>query len=53
MALQLKTSSNNGPGSSSGTASASGPGHGYDTRSGLTKGIKNGTSGYLAWCSAL
>ena len=28
-------------------------GRGFDPGPGHTKGIKNGTSGYLAWCSAL
>ena len=43
-----------GPGSSSGRASASGSGgRGFDTRPRHTKGVKNGTSGYLLWCSAL
>ena len=38
----------------SGRASASGSGcHGFEPRPRHTKGIKNGTSGYLAWCSAL
>ena len=38
----------------SGRASASGSGgRGFDPRPRHTKGVKNGTSGYLAWCSAL
>ena len=43
-----------GPDSSSGRASASGAGgRGFETRPRHTKGVKNGTSGYLAWRSAL
>ena len=39
---------------SSGRASASGAGgRRFETRPCHTKGVKNGTSGYLAWCSAL
>ena len=42
------------PDSSSGRASASGAGgRRFETRPRHTKGIKNGTSGYLAWRSAL
>ena len=38
----------------SGRASASGSGgRGFEPRPRHTKGVKNGTSGYLAWCSAL
>ena len=38
----------------SGRASASkSGGRGFDPRPRHTKGVKNGTSGYLAWCSAL
>ena len=38
----------------SGRASASGSGgRGFDPRPRHTKGVKNGTSGYLAWCSVL
>ena len=38
----------------SGRASASGSGgRGFESRPRHTKGVKNGTSGYLAWCSAL
>ena len=43
-----------GPNIANGRASASGAGgRGFDTRPRHTKGIKNGTSGYLAWHSAL
>ena len=43
-----------GPDSLSGRASASGAGgRRFKTRPGHTKGIKNGTSSYLAWRSAL
>ena len=43
-----------GPGSSSGRVSALGSGgRGFNTWPRHTKGVKNGTSGYLAWCSAL
>ena len=43
-----------GPDSSSGRASASGAGgRRFETRPRHTKGVKNGTSGYLAWRSAL
>ena len=43
-----------GPDSSSGRASASGAGgRRFETRPRHTKGVKNGTSGYLAWSSAL
>ena len=38
----------------SGRASASGSGgRGFEPRPRHTKGVKNGTNGYLAWCSAL
>ena len=38
----------------SGRASASGSGgRGFESRPRHTKGVKNGTSGYLAWCSVL
>ena len=38
----------------SGRASASGSGgRGFDPRPRHTKGVKNDTGGYLAWCSAL
>ena len=38
----------------SGRASVSGSGgRGFESRPRHTKGVKNGTSGYLAWCSAL
>ena len=37
-----------------GRASPSGSGgRGFESRPRHTKGVKNGTSGYLAWCSAL
>ena len=37
-----------------GRASASGAGgRGFDPGPRHTKGVKNGTSGYFAWCSAL
>ena len=40
--------------SANGRASASGAGgRGFKSRSPHTKGVKNGTSGYLAWRSAL
>ena len=40
--------------SANGRASASGAGgHGFDPGPRHTKGVKNGTSGYLAWRSAL
>ena len=43
-----------GPDSANGRASASGAGGcGFDPGPCHTKGIKNGTSGYLAWRSAL
>ena len=43
-----------GPDSANGRASASGAGgRGFDSGPGHTKGVKNGTSGYLAWRSAL
>ena len=43
-----------GPDSSSGRAYASvAVGRGFETRPRHTKGITNGTSGYLAWRSAL
>ena len=43
-----------GPDSSSGRASASGAGgRRFETRPRHTKGVKNGTSGYIAWRSAL
>ena len=43
-----------GPDSSSGRASASGAGgRRFETWPRHTKGVKNGTSGYLAWRSAL
>ena len=42
------------PDSSSGRASASGAGgRRFETRPRHTKGVKNGTSGYLAWRSVL
>ena len=38
----------------SGRASVSGSGgRGFEPRPRHTKGVKNGTNGYLAWCSAL
>ena len=43
-----------GPDSANGRASASGAGgHGFDPGPRHTKGVKNGTSGYLAWRSPL
>ena len=43
-----------GPDSSNGRASASGAGgRRFETRPRHTEGVKNGISGYLAWCSAL
>ena len=43
-----------GPDSANGRASASGAGgRGFDPGPRHTKGVKNGTSGYLAWRSAL
>ena len=43
-----------GPDSANGRASASGAGGpGFDLGPRHTKGVKNGTSGYLAWRSAL
>ena len=43
-----------GPDSANGRVSASGVGgRGFDPGPRHTKGIKNGTSGYLAWRSAL
>ena len=42
------------PDSSSGRAPAlRAGGHGFETLPCHTKGVKTGTSGYLAWCSAL
>ena len=43
-----------GPDTANGRASASGAGgRGFDPGPRHTKGVKNGTSGYLAWRSAL
>ena len=43
-----------GPDSANGRASTSGAGgRGFDPGPRHTKDVKNGTSGYLAWCSAL
>ena len=43
-----------GPDSTNGRASASGArGRGFVSRPRHTKGVENGTSGYLAWRSAL
>ena len=53
--LQIKKveGSYTGPDSSSGRASTLGAGScGFDSQPHHTKGIKYGTSGYLAWCSA-
>ena len=42
-----------GPDSANGRASPSGAGGGFESRPRHTKGVKNGTSSYLAWRSAL
>ena len=50
----FRSSEVTGPDSSSGRASASGAGgRRFVIRPRHTKGVKNGTSGYLAWRSAL
>ena len=52
--LPLSLPNPTGPDSANGRASALGAGgRGFDPGPRHTKGVKNGTSGYLAWRSAL
>ena len=54
MTARCLNSNNAGPDSANGRASASGAGgRGFYTWPRHTKGVKNGTSGYLTWRSAL
>ena len=51
---KISLSAESGPDSANGRASASGVGgRGFDPGPCHTKGVKNGTSGYLVWRSAL